>query len=141
VPTNRASPDLRCTMLRKSCLVGIVSLAAIATGCDDEGPTTPTGTTVAIYQNTDYRGDTRVLFANAPDLDDLPGCGGAGADWNDCISSIRIPSGWSITVFEQDNYAGASTTLTADVPDLEQVSGPCGGDWDDCISSIQVRQP
>jgi hypothetical protein len=82
-----------------------------------------------------------VLPASVADLDSLPGCGGAGADWNDCISSIRIPAGWSVTVYEQDDYVGTSTTFTADVPDLERVPGPCGNDWDDCISSIQVRQP
>jgi Peptidase inhibitor family I36 len=128
-------------MLRRSCLVATLLLMTVAAGCDDDGPTTPTGTSIVIYQDTNYRGDSRALIANAPDLDDLPGCGGAGADWNDCISSIRIPSGWQLTVFESDNYAGTSATLTADVPDLEQRPGPCGGDWDDCISSIQVRQP
>ena len=128
-------------MLRKSLLAIPLSFATVALGCSDDGPTTPTGSTVVIYQNTDYRGDSRVLPVSAPDLDNLPGCGGAGADWNDCISSIRIPAGWSITVYDQDNYAGTSTILTADVPDLERIPGPCGNDWDDCISSIQVRQP
>ena len=127
-------------MLKKTCFAVLLSLP-IAVGCDDDGTTTPTGTTIVLYQDTNYRGDSRAMVASAPDLDDLPGCGGASADWNDCISSIRIPSGWQITVFEQDNYAGTSMTLTADVPDLEQVAGPCGNDWDDCISSIQVRQP
>lgn len=128
-------------MLRKSLLVTMLSLATFVLGCDDDGPTAPTGSTVVIYQDTNYRGDSRVLPVSAADLDDLPGCGGSGADWNDCISSIRIPSGWSITVYDQDNYVGTSMTFTADVPDLERVTGPCGNDWDDCISSIQVRQP
>ena len=128
-------------MLRKSLFAAVLSLGTVVLGCGDDDPTAPTGSTVVIYQNTDYRGDSRVLPVSAPDLDLLPGCGGAGADWNDCISSIRIPSGWSITVYEQDNYVGPSTTLTADVPDLERIAGPCGNDWDDCISSIQVRQP
>jgi hypothetical protein len=93
-----------------------------------------------IYQSSDYRGESQFLTTSVTDLNDLPGCGGAGADWNDCISSIRIPSPWEITVFEADNYAGPSMTFTADVPNLEQVQGPCGNDWDDCISSIQVRR-
>ena len=128
-------------MLRKSCLFATLMLATVAAGCDDNGATTPTGTTVVIYQDTNYRGDSRALPNSAPNLDDLPGCGGAGADWNDCISSIRIPSGWSITIFDEDDYTGESTTLTADTPDLHNVPGPCGDDWDDCIASIQVRQP
>ena len=128
-------------MLRNSCLVVSLLLLTASVGCDDDSSTTPTGMTVIMYQNTNYSGDSRALIQNAPDLDDYPGCGGAGADWNDCISSIRIPSGWSITIFEQDNFAGPSMTLTADVPDLERIAGPCGNDWDDCISSIQVRQP
>jgi len=127
-------------MATKTCAFAVLLLASASLSCDDEGPTTPTGTTVVLYQDTNYRGDSRGLLANASDLDDLPGCGGAGADWNDCISSIRIPSGWEITVYEQDNYSGASQVFTTDIPDLEQQQGPCGGDWDDCISSIQVRQ-
>ena len=71
----------------------------------------------------------------------MPGCGGAGSDWDDCISSIRVPSGWSITIYDEDNYTGNSMVLTRDTPDLHNVPGPCGDDWDDCIASIQVRQP
>jgi hypothetical protein len=127
-------------MLRKSCLVAILMLVTVA-ACDDEGPTTPTGTTVVIYQDTNYRGDSRALPNSAPDLGDLPGCGGTGAHWDGCISSIRIPAGWSITIYNEDNYTGDSTTLTADTPDLERIPGPCGDDWDDCIDSIRVRAP
>lgn len=126
--------------MRKSCVITILLLAAVAVACGDDGPTTPTGATVVIYQDTNFRGDSRAVVTDAPDLDDLPGCGGAGADWDDCISSIRVPRGWEITVFEHDDYTGASMTFTADVVDLEQQRGPCGDDWDDCISSIQVRQ-
>jgi hypothetical protein len=127
-------------MTRTSCAIAILLLTAVSVACDEDGPTTPTGTSIVIYQDTNFRGDSRAVFANAVDLDDLPGCGGAGADWNDCISSIRVPSGWEITVFEQDNYAGPSSTFTADIADLELQQGPCGGNWDDCISSIQIRQ-
>jgi hypothetical protein len=123
-------------------VLAILSFCLIAAaGCDDDGTTTPTGNTVVIYQNTSFQGDSRALPSSAPNLDDLPGCGGAGSDWDDCISSIRIPSGWSITVYDEDNYTGNSTTLSADVADLARVTGPCGDDWDDCIASIQVRQP
>ena len=128
-------------MLRKSCLVAILLLPLVVTACEDDGGTTPTGTVPVIDQDTEYRGDSRPVMTNLPDLDNVPGCGGASADWNDCISSIRIPSGWQVVLFEADDYAGPSTTLTADTPDLERVSGPCGGDWDDCVSSIQVRTP
>jgi Peptidase inhibitor family I36 len=128
-------------MLSKTGFAIGLLFVTVAAGCDDDGPTTPTGTTVIIYQDTNFRGDSRALPNSNPNLDDLPGCGGAGADWNDCISSIRIPSGWSITIFDEDNYTGNSATLTADTPDLHNVPGPCGDDWDDCIASIQVRQP
>ena len=126
-------------MTRKSCAVIVGLLAALAAACSDDDPTSPTGT-VQIFQNTEFRGNSRAVVGNLPDLDDIPGCGGAGADWDDCISSIRIPSGFEVIVFENDQYSGASTTFTSDVPDLEQQRGPCGNDWDDCISSIQVRQ-
>ena len=128
-------------MLSKIGLFTVLLLVTVATACDDDASTTPTGTTVVLYQDTNFRGDSRALANSAPDLDNLPGCGGAGADWNDCISSIRIPNGWSITIFDEDNFTGSSMTLTADVPDLERIAGPCGDDWDDCIASIQVRQP
>ena len=128
-------------MLRHSCLAATLLLLTFAAGCEDDGTTTPTGTVVVIYQDTEYRGDDRPVMANLPDLDNVPGCGGSSSDWDDCISSIRVPAGWQVVLFENDNYAGASTTLTADTPDLERVPGPCGGDWDDCVSSIQVRTP
>jgi hypothetical protein len=119
-------------------IVGLLMAAGVA--CGDENPATPTDLSVVIYQNSDYGGENRAMATSMPDLDDLPGCGGASADWNDCISSIRIPSPWEITVFENDDYGGPSMTFTADVPDLERIPGPCGNDWDDCISSIQVRR-
>src|ERR1044072_2204942 len=128
------------TMTFKHCVIAVSFLAVSTAACDDDGPTMPTGQTVVLYQDTNYRGDSRIVIANQPDLDDLPGCGGAGADWGDCISSIRIPNGWGVTVFEHDDYSGMTTTFSADVPDLHLQMGPCGNDWDDCISSIQVRQ-
>jgi hypothetical protein len=126
-------------MTKKSCVVIVGLLAALGIACDDDNPTAPDNV-VVVYQNTNFQGDDQPILGNQPDLDDVPGCGGSGADWNDCISSIRIPSGWEVTVFEEDDYAGASMTFTADVPDLERQQGPCGNDWDDCISSMQVRQ-
>lgn len=127
-------------MVRKAGLV-LLLVACIAAGCDDDGPTTPTGTSVIVYQDTNYRGDSRPVVGNVPDLGELPGCGGAGAHWDDCISSIRIPAGWQVTIYDSDNYSGNSMTLTADTPDLERVAGPCGNDWDDCIDSMRVRPP
>jgi Peptidase inhibitor family I36 len=126
------------TKMNRLFIVGLLMAAGMA--CGDENPSTPSGISVEIYQNSDYGGDSRIMTTSVADLDDLPGCGGASADWDDCISSIRIPSPWEITVFEDDNYAGSSMTFTADVPDLERIPGPCGNDWDDCISSIQVRR-
>lgn len=129
-------------MRTTSCLIAMLMFTALfAAGCEDDGTTTPTGTTVIIYQDTSFRGDSRAVPNSQPNLDDVPGCGGAGADWNDCISSIRVPPGWSITIWDEDNYTGNSTILTRDTPDLHNVPGPCGDDWDDCIASIQVRQP
>jgi hypothetical protein len=127
-------------MNRNSRAIIIGLLLMVSAACDDDSPTTPTGTAVVIYQDTNFRGDSRAVAANASDLDQLPGCGGPGADWDDCISSIRVPSGWEVTVFEHDLYSGASATFTTDIEDLERQMGPCGNDWDDCISSIQVRQ-
>jgi hypothetical protein len=127
-------------MNRTSCAIVFGLLLTMSTACDDDSPTTPTGSAVIIYQDTNFRGDSRAVAADASDLDNLPGCGGPGADWDDCISSIRVPSGWEVTVFEHDAYSGGSATFTTDIEDLESRMGPCGGDWDDCISSIQVRQ-
>ena len=124
-------------------MAGLVILlgASIAVACGDDNPTTPTGTSVIVYQDTNYRGDSRPVVGNVPDMGDLPGCGGAGAPWDDCISSIRIPAGWQVIIYDSDNYTGNSMTLTADTPDLEKIAGPCGNDWDDCIDSMQVRPP
>ena len=46
-------------MLRNSCLVVSLLLLTAAIGCDDDGPTTPTGFNVILYQNTNYSGDSR----------------------------------------------------------------------------------
>ena len=128
-------------MTRVCCAAFVVLLTVLSSSCsDDDNPTAPTGNTVVIYADTNFRGNSRAMLADASDLDDLPGCGGAGADWDDCISSIHVPRGWEVEVFEHDLYTGASATFTADVPDLHQESGPCGGQWDDCISSIRLRQ-
>lgn len=128
-------------MLRTICLVVLVLIGTVAAGCDDDPSTIPTGTTVIVYQDTNYGGDARAVPNSQADLGDLPGCGGPGAHWDGCISSIRIPSGWSVTIYDEDNYTGNSVTLTTNTPDLHNVPGPCGDDWDDCIDSIQVRQP
>jgi len=128
-------------MTRVCCAGFVVVLAVLSSSCsDDDNPTGPTGNTVVIYADTNFRGNSRAMLGDASDLDDLPGCGGAGADWDDCISSIHVPNSWEVTVFEHDVYTGASATFTADVPDLHQQSGPCSGQWDDCISSIRLRQ-
>jgi peptidase inhibitor family I36 len=127
-------------MTRKSCAVIVGLLVALCAACDEGGVTAPTGNNIVIYQHSNFGGDDQALIASQSDLDNLPGCGGAGADWNDCISSIRIPNGWEITVWEQDNFVGPSMTFTADVSDLNRQTGPCGGNWDDCISSLQIRQ-
>ena len=42
-------------MFRKSRLVALLLPLTIAAGCDDDGITTPTGTTVVMYQNTNYQ--------------------------------------------------------------------------------------
>jgi hypothetical protein len=138
VPT-LASMIRNCIRSKKSGIVIIALLAAVSAACDDDNPTAPSNA-IVIYADTNFRGNNRAVLGNVSDFDDLPGCGGAGADWDDCISSIHIPSGWEITVFEHDQFTGASAVFTADVTDLEQRQGPCGNDWDDCISSMQVRQ-
>lgn len=133
--------ESRLLMTRICCAALVVLLAVLGSSCsDDDNPTGPTGNTVVIYADTNFRGNSRAMLGDASDLDDLPGCGGAGADWDDCISSIHVPNSWEVTVFEHDVYTGASATFTADVPDLHQQSGPCSGQWDDCISSIRLRQ-
>ena len=128
-------------MTRKSCAVIVGLFAAVCPACDEGSSltTTPTGA-VVIYQDTNFRGDDQPIIASQPDLDNLPGCGGAGSDWDNCISSIRVPSGFEITVYENANFGGASKTFSADVSDLELEAGPCGGDWDDCISSLRINQ-
>ena len=82
-------------MIRICCAGFVVVLAILSSSCsDDDNPTGPTGNTVVIYADTNFRGNSRAMLGDAPDLDDLPGCGGAGADWDDCISSIHVPAGW-----------------------------------------------
>ena len=132
-------------MLRMSWAVSAGVILVLAGACSDN-PSGPTGSIAAslvtVYQDPEFRGTGRALMGDVADLDDLSGpCGtGAGSDWDDCVSSIKVPSGLEVTLFEHDNYGGASTTFTADVADLERRPGPCGDGWDDCASSIRIRQ-
>ena len=121
-------------------------IAAVSGSCGKSSATAPSTTLanslVTIYQDPEFRGNSRALMGDIVDLDNAAGpCGaGVGGDWDDCISSIRIPTGWEVTVYQDDNYGGASATFTADVTDLERRPGPCSDGWDDCISSIRIRQ-
>jgi hypothetical protein len=120
-----------------------VPIAAVSVGCGgDTAPTAPITDAVTIYADPDFRGDNRPILAAVPELGELGGpCGtGAGGDWDDCVSSIRVPAGWEVTVYDDEDYQGRSMTFTADVADLEQLPGPCSDGWDDCISSIRVRE-
>ncbi len=132
-------------MLRMSWAVSAGVIVLLAGACGDS-PSAPTGglanSLVIVFQDPEFRGNSRALMGDIADLDDLSGpCGtGAGSDWDDCISSIQIPSGWEATLFEHDNYGGASEIFSANVADLERRPGPCGDGWDDCASSIRVRR-
>ena len=122
------------------------ALLVSACGSSPSAPSDPEQG-VTIYADPRFRGESRVLTADAEDLDDvLGGCThGTGAfmkfNFDDCISSIRIPPGWTVTVYEDPRYRGDSVKIASDVADLEDVRGPCGGDFDDCISSIRVSRP
>lgn len=130
-------------MKRGAVIIGLMAVASGACGGDSpSAPTTLSNSLVTVFQDPEYRGGSRALMVDVPDLDALSGpCGaGVGGHWNDCISSIRIPSGWEVTLFQDKNYGGTSSTATADIQDLERRAGPCGDGWDDCVSSIRVRQ-
>ena len=46
------------------------------------------GWTVTLYRDSEFRGRSTTLTADAPNLADLPGpCGGS---FNDCVSSIKV---------------------------------------------------
>lgn len=127
-----------------SVMVVICASGLLSVACDDDNPVGPEDG-ITVYEDPDYRGDSRRFDGNEFDLEEVRGpCGfavpGADGDWDDCISSIRVPAGWEVTIFEDPDYRGEARTFFNDVFDLEFEPGPCGDDWDDCISSIQVRR-
>jgi len=67
-------------MRTTSCLIAMLMFTALfVVGCEDDGTTTPTGTTVIIYQDTSFRGDSRAVPNSQPNLDDLIWSGAGGS--------------------------------------------------------------
>ena len=56
-------------MNRNSCAIIVGVLLTVSAACDDDSPTTPTGTAPVIYQDTNFRGDSRAVAADASDLE------------------------------------------------------------------------
>ena len=114
----------------------------------------PVSEGVAVYQDADYQGDISAqLLDSYSDLSKFFGpcvhttttTTQAGdfafstADWEDCISSVRVAPGWRAVFYEDRNFKGRSLELTQDAPNLRLVPGDCsGGSFNDCISSVRV---
>jgi hypothetical protein len=78
---------------------------------------------VAVYANTNYKGQSTVLHSDTPNLVTL--------NMNDKVSSIRIPNGETWEVCQDINYESECQVLSASVADLRR-SG-----WGDRISSLR----
>ena len=78
---------------------------------------------VAVYANTNYKGQSAVLHSDTPNLVSL--------NMNDKVSSIRIPNGETWEVCQDINYESQCQVLSDSVPDLRRMG------WDRRISSLR----
>ena len=96
---------------------------------------------VIVYQDADYRGDSRVLFPgdSLENLRNFTFEGGSRID--DRISSIRVEGGAEIYVYADPRFSGAVMRLTDDVRDLtgRLLHGSVSTSWNDRISSLRVE--
>jgi hypothetical protein len=99
------------------------------------------GPRVIVYQDADYRGDSRVLFPgdSFENLSDLTF--ERGGRINDRISSIRVEGGAEIYVYADPRFRGAAMRLTEDARDLtgRLLPGGVATSWNDRISSLRVE--
>ncbi len=99
------------------------------------------GPRVIVYQDADYRGDSRVLYPgdSFEDLSKLTF--EKGGRINDRISSIRVEGGAEIYVHADPRFRGPAMRLTNDVRDLtgRWLPGSVSTSWNDRISSLRVE--
>lgn len=107
----------------------------------DRGRDNRRGPRVIVYQDADYRGDSRVLYPgdSIENLSSLTFEGGGRI--NDRISSVRIETGAEIYVYDDARFSGNVMRLTEDVRDLSGRLLPGGRStsWNDRISSLRVE--
>jgi hypothetical protein len=128
-----------------------ISVAAFAIGCADrELPMAPSNlaTGIILYEHANYLGNSAHITRDIPDLRDFRGPCLSGdetadqADWNDCISSVRVAPGWRATLYRDTNYRDDSLEITEDMSNLQLVTRhDCDKrGLNDCVSSIRVQQ-
>jgi hypothetical protein len=103
---------------------------------DDRGVTR-----IIVYQDKDFRGDSRVLYPG-DSLENLAGqTFGQGGRLNDRISSIRIEGNAEVLVYVDSRYRGAVMRLTESARDLtgRPLPGGITANWNDRISSMRVE--
>jgi beta/gamma crystallin len=84
--------------------------------------TTGTGTTVTVYADPNFRGQSASFRDDTPNL--------VSYNMNDKISSIRIPDGDAWEVCQDIDYGNQCQVLTSSVADLRSMG------WSDRISSL-----
>ena len=96
---------------------------------------------VILYQNSDYRGDSLVIYPG----DVIENFSGQtfsnGASLNDSVSSIRVEGGAEVYVYSNAHFRGAMMRLTESVRDLtgRWLSDNPRDNWNDRISSLKVE--
>jgi hypothetical protein len=107
----------------------------------DREPDNRRGPRVTVYQDADYRGESRVLYPG----DSLENLSSAtfegGGRLNDRISSIRVEGGAEIYVHADPGFRGAVMRLTEDARNLtgRLLPGSVSTSWNDRISSLRVE--
>ncbi len=119
--------------------LALVVLSSCDTITQDEETLDPLTAGVRIYESYDFGGVSLQLTGDVADLKDYgESCDGETdslfANWDDCVSSIRVAPGWKAVMYEDDDFKGDSLEVKSDVHDL--------GDYhmDNKVTSIQVRR-
>lgn len=130
----------------------LCALAAVVTGFaqprdrrDDRGRDRDyddrRGPRVIVYQDADYRGDSRVFYPG-DSIENLSGITFEhGGRINDRISSIRVEGGAEIYVYADPRFSGNVMRLTDDARDLtgRLLPGSVSTSWNDRITSLRVE--
>ena len=91
-------------------------------------PRPPAGTSVTLYEHTDYQGGGATFTTDVPNLDIW-----TWFNWDNLTSSVKVSQGGFVTLYRDPNYGGPCETVWFDTPSMfERLVG------NDAVSSLRI---